>query len=48
VLGEYSISETGHLDRIITSAQDAVVTILTRGITEAMNRFNDKRFSAVS
>ena len=48
VLGEYSISETGHLDRIITSAQDAVVTILTRGTTEAMNRFNDKRFSAVS
>ncbi len=47
VLGEYSISETGHLDRIITSAQDAVVTILTRGITEAMNQFNDKHFSAV-
>ena len=47
VLGEYSASEMGHLDRIITSARDAVVTILTRGITEAMNQFNDKRFSAV-
>ena len=48
VLGEYSVSEKGLLDRIITSARDAVVTILTRGITEAMNRFNDKRFSATS
>lgn len=48
VLAEYSPPEMGHLDRIITSAGDAVVTILTRGVTEAMNRFNDKRFSAVS
>ena len=48
VLGKYSESEKGLLDRIITSARDAVVTILTRGITEAMNRFNDKRFSATS
>ena len=48
VLGEYSLSEKGLLDRIIPSARDAVVTILARGVTEAMNRFNDKRFSAVS
>jgi PTH1 family peptidyl-tRNA hydrolase len=48
VLGEYSESETGLLDRIVVGARDAVVAILTRGITEAMNRFNDKRFSLVS
>jgi len=47
VLSEYSASETGLLDRIISNACDAVVTLLTLGITEAMNRFNDKRFSAV-
>ncbi len=48
VLGDYSKSEMGLLDRIIAGARDAVVTILTRGITEAMNRFNDRRFSVVS
>ena len=48
VLGEYSVTETALLERIIASARDAVVILLTRGVTEAMNRFNDKRFSAVS
>jgi PTH1 family peptidyl-tRNA hydrolase len=48
VLGEYSESETGLLDRIVASARDAVVTIITRGVTEAMNQFNDRRFSVVS
>lgn len=48
VLGQYSAAELGILDRIIAGARDAVVTILTRGITEAMNRFNDRRFSVVS
>lgn len=48
VLGDYSKSEMGLLERIIAGARDAVVTILTRGTTEAMNRFNDRRFSVVS
>jgi PTH1 family peptidyl-tRNA hydrolase len=48
VLGAYSVSELGLLDRIIALAQDAVGIILTRGITEAMNRFNDKRLSVES
>ena len=48
VLGAYSVSQLGLLDRIIALAQDAVGIILTRGITEAMNRFNDKRLSVES
>jgi PTH1 family peptidyl-tRNA hydrolase len=45
VLGRYSAEELRYLDRIITRARDAVVTILTKGIAEGMNRYNDKRIS---
>lgn len=43
VLGRYSAEELKNLDRIISRARDAVVTILAKGIAEGMNRFNDKR-----
>jgi PTH1 family peptidyl-tRNA hydrolase len=45
VLSRYSAEELSHLDRIIARARDAVVTILTKGIAEGMNRYNDKRIS---
>jgi len=45
VLGRYAAEELRYLDRIISRARDAVVTILTKGIAEGMNRFNDKQFS---
>ncbi len=48
VLGRYSVEELKYLDRIVTRARDAVVTILTKGIAEAMDRFNDRRFTIAS
>ena len=43
VLGRFSDMEKENLDRMIKTARDAAVTILCDGITEGMNRFNDKR-----
>jgi PTH1 family peptidyl-tRNA hydrolase len=48
VLGRYSVEELKSLDLIITRAGDAVVTILSKGVAEAMNRFNDRRFTIAS
>jgi PTH1 family peptidyl-tRNA hydrolase len=42
VLGRFSDKEKDDLDRIIQTARDAAVTILCDGITEGMNRFNEK------
>ena len=42
VLGRFSAQETEFLDRIITTARDAVVTILCHGTKTAMNQFNQK------
>jgi PTH1 family peptidyl-tRNA hydrolase len=43
VLGGYTVKEKAILPEILKRAQDAVVTILHSGTSEAMNRFNDKR-----
>jgi PTH1 family peptidyl-tRNA hydrolase len=43
VLGRFNIDEKIILDQIITRAQDAVVTVLCKGIKDGMNRFNNKR-----
>jgi PTH1 family peptidyl-tRNA hydrolase len=43
VLGRFSDKEKEDLDRMIKMAGEAAVTILCDGITEGMNRFNDKR-----
>ena len=48
VLGRFISSDKKVLDRIITMARDAVVTILCNGTEEGMNRFNDKRFVTLS
>jgi PTH1 family peptidyl-tRNA hydrolase len=48
VLGCYSVEETKMLKGILARAQEAVVTILNRGIKDGMNRFNDKRFEMTS
>jgi PTH1 family peptidyl-tRNA hydrolase len=48
VLGKFSSEERKNLDRIITTAKDAVVTTLCNGTKEGMNRFNDKRISILS
>jgi PTH1 family peptidyl-tRNA hydrolase len=42
VLGRFSKDEKIILERIITLAKDAAVTILCYGIQEGMNRFNQK------
>lgn len=44
VLGQYSMEESALLGRIVARAQDAVVTVLTKGLKDGMNRFNDKQF----
>jgi len=44
VLGRYSMEESALLSRIVARAQEAVVTVLTKGVKEGMNRFNDKQF----
>ncbi len=43
VLGPFKSEEREVLDRIIVRAREAVVTILTKGTEEGMNRFHDKR-----
>ena len=43
VLSEFSYNEKKNLDQIITKAQDAIITILCKGITYAMNCFNKKK-----
>ena len=48
VLGKFTSEERKNLDRIITTAKDAVVTILCKGTKEGMNRFNDKRIVILS
>jgi len=48
VLGKFSLEERKNLDRIITTAKDAIVTTLCKGTKEGMNRFNDKRISILS
>jgi PTH1 family peptidyl-tRNA hydrolase len=44
VLGQYSAEESDLLARIVARARDAVVTVLTKGLKDGMNRFNDKQF----
>ena len=48
VLGNFSMEETKMLKGILARACEAVVTILTKGIKDGMNRFNDKRFEITS
>jgi PTH1 family peptidyl-tRNA hydrolase len=48
VLGKFTLEERKNLDRIITTAKDAVVTTLCKGTKEGMNRFNDKRIVILS
>ena len=43
VLGKYSTDESKVLDQIITSARNAIVTILCKGIKDGMNRYNNKK-----
>jgi len=43
VLGRFSDKEKKDLDRMIKRARDAAVTILCDGMSEGMNRFNEKR-----
>lgn len=44
VLDRYSVEELRLLDPIMTRACDAVAVILNQGLTDGMNRFNDKNF----
>ena len=48
VLGGFNPSERMMLAQIIQYAQDAVVTILSLGTREGMNRFNDRRIQTSS
>jgi peptidyl-tRNA hydrolase, PTH1 family len=48
VLDNFAIEEINVLSRIITSAKDAVVTILCNGTKEGMNRFNNQKISISS
>jgi PTH1 family peptidyl-tRNA hydrolase len=43
VLGKFTLKEKKVLNQIITTARDAVVTILCKGTKEGMNRFNNRR-----
>lgn len=43
VLGRFGKGERAEIDRIITLAQDAVVTVLTEGVQSGMNQFNSKQ-----
>jgi PTH1 family peptidyl-tRNA hydrolase len=43
VLGRFSRQEAAVLDSIIGRACDAAACVLTQGLAESMNRFNDKR-----
>jgi PTH1 family peptidyl-tRNA hydrolase len=42
VLGRFDLDESNRLDTILSTARDAVVTILCEGTKEGMNRFNSK------
>jgi len=42
VLGRFTQQETESLDQVITTARDAVVTILCKGTKAGMNHFNQK------
>ena len=42
VLGRFSTEQSQILNRIITSARDAVVTVLSQGTKVGMNLFNGK------
>ncbi len=42
VLGRFSPEETAMLEKIISCARDAAVTVLCKGAKEGMNRFNKK------
>ncbi|MDI6686655.1 MAG: aminoacyl-tRNA hydrolase [Desulfobacterales bacterium] len=42
VLSEFSYNEKKNLDQIVSKAQDAITTILCKGIKYAMNSFNNK------
>ena len=44
VLGRFDESQKRILEQMIHRARDAVVAILSRGITAAMNQFNQKQF----
>jgi PTH1 family peptidyl-tRNA hydrolase len=48
VLGKFTFEERKVLSQIITSAKDAIVTILCKGTKEGMNRFNNKRIVILS
>jgi PTH1 family peptidyl-tRNA hydrolase len=48
VLSGFSGEEKKMLKGILARAREAVVTILSRGIKDGMNRFNDKRFEMTS
>ena len=48
VLSKFSLEERKVLSQIITSAKDAIVTILCKGTKEGMNRFNNKRIVILS
>jgi PTH1 family peptidyl-tRNA hydrolase len=43
VLSRFAKDERTALDQIITLARDAVVTVLSEGLQEGMNRFNSKQ-----
>jgi PTH1 family peptidyl-tRNA hydrolase len=43
VLGKYTSEEKRQLQPVVDMAKDAVVTIVTEGLTSGMNRFNGKR-----
>lgn len=43
VLGGFTTEEEKTLERITETAREAVVTVLSSGIREGMNRFNDRR-----
>ena len=48
VLGKFTLEEKKVLSQIITTARDAVVTILCKGTKEGMDRFNNKRIVILS
>ena len=48
VLGSFNAQETEILKQIMERAQETVVTILSKGTSEGMNRFNDKRITVKS
>ncbi len=43
VLKRFNPNEEKALDQIITTARDAIIAVLGKGVKEGMNRFNDKR-----